>query len=106
MQSFQSKETKSDERPLRLLFLLSRFLDGGIDTVLLEYVNHLADHLHYDVTLGIAICYGDLEVYRPKLSQRVKVVYFNQSPFLDRQMPSLILIVALMLSSITYENAR
>ena len=35
MQSFQSKETKSDERPLRLLFLLSRFLDGGIDTVLL-----------------------------------------------------------------------
>jgi len=84
MQSFQSKETKSDERPLRLLFLLSRFLDGGIDTVLLEYVNHLADHLHYDVTLGIAICYGDLEVYRPKLSQRVKVVYFNQSPFLTR----------------------
>ena len=68
MQSFQSKETKSDERPLRLLFLLSRFLDGGIDTVLLEYVNHLADHLHYDVTLGIAICYGDLEVYRPKLA--------------------------------------
>lgn len=84
MQSFQSKETKSDERPLRLLFLLSRFLDGGIDTVLLEYVNHLADHLHYDVTLGIAICYGDLEVYRPKLSPRVKVVYFNQSPFLTR----------------------
>ena len=84
MQSFQSKETKSDERPLRLLFLLSRFLDGGIDTVLLEYVNHLADHLHYDVTLGIAICYGDLEVYRPKLSQRVKVIYFNQSPFLTR----------------------
>ena len=84
MQSFQSKETKSGERPLRLLFLLSRFLDGGIDTVLLEYVNHLADHLHYDVTLGIAICYGDLEVYRPKLSQRVKVVYFNQSPFLTR----------------------
>ena len=84
MQSFQSKETKSDERPLRLLFLLSRFLDGGIDTVLLEYVNHLAEHLHYDVTLGIAICYGDLEVYRPKLSPRVKVVYFNQSPFLTR----------------------
>lgn len=84
MQSFQSKETKSDERPLRLLFLLSRFLDGGIDTVLLEYVNHLADHLHYDVTLGIAICYGDLEVYRQKLSQRVKVIYFNQSPFLTR----------------------
>lgn len=84
MQSFQSKETKSDKRPLRLLFLLSRFLDGGIDTVLLEYVNHLTDHLHYDITLGIAICYGDLEVYRPKLSPRVKVVYFNQSPFLTR----------------------
>ena len=66
MQSSLSKETKLDKHPLRLLFLLSRFLDGGIDTVLLEYVNHLADHLHYDVTLGIAICYGDLEVYRPK----------------------------------------
>ncbi len=84
MQSSFSKETKLDKHPLRLLFLLSRFLDGGIDTVLLEYVNHLADHLHYDVTLGIAICYGDLEVYRPKLSPRVKVVYFNQSPFLTR----------------------
>ena len=84
MQSTLSKETKLDKHPLRLLFLLSRFLDGGIDTVLLEYVNHLADHLHYDVTLGIAICYGDLEVYRPKLSPRVKVVYFNQSPFLTR----------------------
>ena len=84
MQSSLSKETKLDKHPLRLLFLLSRFLDGGIDTVLLEYVNHLADHLHYDVTLGIAICYGDLEVYRPKLSPRVKVVYFNQSPFLTR----------------------
>ena len=84
MQSTLSKETKLDKHPLRLLFLLSRFLDGGIDTVLLEYVNHLADHLHYDITLGIAICYGDLEVYRPKLSPRVKVVYFNQSPFLTR----------------------
>ena len=84
MQPSLSKETKLDKRSLRLLFLLSRFLDGGIDTVLLEYVNHLADHLHYDVTLGIAICYGDLEVYRPKLSPRVKVVYFNQSPFLTR----------------------
>ena len=84
MQPSLSKETKLDKRSLRLLFLLSRFLDGGIDTVLLEYVNHLADHLHYDVTLGIAICYGDLEVYRPKLSPCVKVVYFNQSPFLTR----------------------
>ena len=84
MQPSLSKETKLDKHPLRLLFLLSRFLDGGIDTVLLEYVNHLADHLHYDITLGIAICYGDLEVYRPKLSPRVKVVYFNQSPFLTR----------------------
>ena len=84
MQPSLSKETKLDKHPLRLLFLLSRFLDGGIDTVLLEYVNHLTDHLHYDVTLGIAICYGDLEVYRPKLSPRVKVVYFNQSPFLTR----------------------
>ena len=30
MQSTLSKETKLDKHPLRLLFLLSRFLDGAL----------------------------------------------------------------------------
>ena len=35
----------------RLLFLLSRFLDGGIDTVLVEYLRHLSQRGCYRLTL-------------------------------------------------------
>ena len=39
----------------KVLFLLSRFLDGGIDTVLVEYLNALVSQTSYEVTLCINV---------------------------------------------------
>lgn len=44
---------------------MSRFLDGGIDTVLVEYIRHLAQDERYHITLAIATYMGKLEVFLP-----------------------------------------
>lgn len=60
----------------RVLFLLSRFLDGGIDTVLVEYVNSMCRLTQHHVTLAIAIDYGyDSEVFLSRLNANVEVVH-------------------------------
>lgn len=59
----------------RLLFLMSRFLDGGIDTVLVEYIRHLSRDPRYSVTLAIATCMGGMEVYLCNIPATVNVVH-------------------------------
>lgn len=59
---------------MKMTFLLSRFLDGGIDTVLVRYVNGLAKEGH-EVTFVIANGYGNLEVYKKIVSENVKFEY-------------------------------
>ena len=60
----------------RILFLISRFLDGGIDTVLVEYLNNLTALTGHQVTLAVTTAMGQqLEVYRPRLDPRIQVVY-------------------------------
>lgn len=66
-----------------LLFLLCRFLDGGIDTVLVSLLNHLAESTQANITLAIAVGMGDLEVYRPQLHPRIKVVYAVEDGWLS-----------------------
>lgn len=68
----------------RLLFLLSRFLDGGIDTVLVEYLRHLSQRGCYRLTLAIATDMGELEVFRSRVPQEVRVVHLVSSPALTR----------------------
>ncbi len=68
----------------RLLFVISRFLDGGIDTVLLEYLRHLVRQQEYIVTLAIGVHMKDLEVFISTLPKEVKVFYFNKSEWLTR----------------------
>lgn len=68
----------------RLLFLLSRFLDGGIDTVLVEYLRHLSQRGCYRLTLAIATDMGELEVFRSRVPHDVRVVHLVSSPALTR----------------------
>ena len=68
----------------RILFLLSRFLDGGIDAVLVDYLRYLAQREDYDITLAISIHMGELEVFRKQIPERVKVVYLVDQPMLTR----------------------
>ena len=68
----------------RILFLLSRFLDGGIDAVLLDYLRYLAQREDYSITLAISIHMGELEVFRKQIPEQVKVVYLVDQPILTR----------------------
>ena len=68
----------------RLLFLLSRFLDGGIDTVLVEYLRHLSQRGCYRLTLAIATDMGELEVFRNRVPHDVRVVHLVSSAALTR----------------------
>jgi glycosyltransferase involved in cell wall biosynthesis len=68
----------------RILFLLSRFLDGGIDAVLLDYLRYLAQREDYSISLAISIHMGELEVFRKQIPEQVKVVYLVDQPMLTR----------------------
>ena len=74
--------TTDSQSPLRIVFLMSRFLDGGIDTVLTEYLKHLAQDDRFQLTLAIATAMGHLEVYAREVPKCVNVVYFSQSKVL------------------------
>lgn len=65
-----------------IVFLMSRFLDGGIDTVLVEYLRYLAKDEHYNITLAIATYMGNLEVFRNRIPKNVNVIYFNRMKLL------------------------
>ncbi|MGL5980057.1 MAG: glycosyltransferase [Phocaeicola sp.] len=66
----------------RLLFLISRFLDGGIDSVLAEYLQGLSYDNKYEITLCIGINLKGLEVYLDRIPKNVKVVYLVKQPVL------------------------
>ena len=68
----------------RILFLLSRFLDGGIDAVLLDYLRFLAQRKDNSITLAVSIHMGELEVFRKQIPEQVKVVYLVDQPWLTR----------------------
>ncbi len=65
----------------RLLLLISRFLDGGIDTVLLEYLRNLSPD-KFSITLAIGIKLNELEVFIHQIPPHIKLVYLVDSPIL------------------------
>lgn len=65
-----------------ILFLLSRFLDGGLDTVLVEYVNAMVKYTDYSVTLAIGLDYKESEVFLHRISPQVKIIHIISSPIL------------------------
>ena len=67
----------------RILFLISRFLDGGIDTVLTEYLYVLSQRKDISITLSISLSMGDkLEVFIQRLPENVKVCHLVTNPLL------------------------
>lgn len=66
----------------RVLFLLSRFLDGGIDTVLLDYLRNLSQGRDYCITLSISMGLGELEVFQKEIPQNVKVIHLVKDGWL------------------------
>ncbi len=62
------------EKP-RIVFLISRFLDGGIDMVLVDYLHVLATAGRYQIKLAIEQNMGDLEVFLTDIPKEVEVVH-------------------------------
>lgn len=62
--------------------MMSRFLDGGIDIILLQYLKAL-DPSEYDVTLAIASDMGGLEVHSAEIPRSVRVVHLAEGRFLN-----------------------
>lgn len=69
-------------RKAKVLFLISRFLDGGIDTVLVEYLSYLSTRDNYEVSLAIGVNMGELEVFRKRLPANVSVFHLVGSRWL------------------------
>ncbi len=67
----------------RVLILVSRFLEGGIDTVLIEYLKQF-DRNQYALTLGVGICMEELETHRHAVPSDIPVHYLVRNPALIR----------------------
>lgn len=68
---------------IRILFLISRFLDGGIDTVMLEYLKNF-DHEKFEITLAIGTKMDELEVFLDRIPPKVQVVYLVSNRHLTK----------------------
>lgn len=63
--------------------MISRFLDGGIDTVLVEYLNNLVQTTPHKVSIAIMLKMGEeLEVYKGRLNNKIDIFYLIEHPFL------------------------
>lgn len=71
-------------RKIKILFLLSRFLDGGIDTVLTEYLCRLSGNDRYEITLAIALQMNELEVFRSRIPGNIKIVHLVKDEWLTK----------------------
>ncbi|MCF0202538.1 MAG: glycosyltransferase [Bacteroidaceae bacterium] len=65
-----------------LLFLVSGFLDGGIESVLVEVLRMLAEDERYNLTLAVGVKMEGLEVYHDRLPKNLRLVYLVDSPLL------------------------
>lgn len=66
----------------KIVFVLARFLDGGMETVLVEYLRHLSKMQTYELTLAIAYHMGELEVYHDRVPKDVRITYLVHHPWL------------------------
>ncbi len=66
----------------KILFLISRFLDGGIDTVLVEYINNLCSITNHQISLGIMLKMKEFEVFANRLPNNINIFYLVQNNLL------------------------
>lgn len=67
----------------KVLFLISRFLDGGIDTVLVEYINNLCNLTNHQISLGIMLKMNELEVFTGRLPDNINLVHLVPAKWLS-----------------------
>ncbi len=67
----------------RLLILISRFLDGGIDTVLVEYLRAFSQE-KFEITLVIGIKMQELEVFLNRIPKHIRIIYLIDNKLLVR----------------------
>ena len=63
----------------RILFLVSRFLDGGIDAVLIDYIQVLSASGKYEVSLAIEQGMDELEVFLSKIPAGIDVYHLVEN---------------------------
>ena len=68
----------------RLLFILNRFLDGGIDMVLVDYLRRLAASPDYRIGLAISTKMDELEVFADAIPKNVTVHHLVSNKSLTR----------------------
>ena len=68
-----------------IAFLFGFFLDGGTETVLIEYLRNLSNTGKYNITLVICYDMGDLEVFHSRIPKDVKVVHLIKNRLLMRR---------------------
>lgn len=66
----------------KIVFVVSRFLDGGIDTVLVEYLKNICKYTDYDVSLVIGLYMDNCEVFLSRIPNEVNVHYLVKSKIL------------------------
>ena len=64
----------------KILFILSRFLDGGIDMVLIDYLHKLATCPDYQIGLAISTKMDELEVFADAIPKSVTVYHLVENP--------------------------
>ena len=64
---------------MKIIFVISRFLDGGIDTVLVEYLKNICKYTDYEVSLAIGMRMEGHEVFLNRIPSQVKVHYLVES---------------------------
>ncbi len=68
----------------RILFILSRFLDGGIDMVLVDYLRKLSLCPDYQIGLAISLKSDELEVFSDSIPQNIKVYHLVENTSLTK----------------------
>ena len=65
-----------------LTFLINRFLDGGMETIMLEYINYLNNTGNYNITLAIGLCMKGQEMFHDRIPKNVRTLYLVSNPIL------------------------
>jgi len=68
----------------RIMFILSRFLDGGIDMVLVDYLRKLALNPEYQIGLAISLKLDELEVFSDSIPHNVKIYHLVEKTSLTQ----------------------
>ncbi len=74
-QEVEKKTSFYSQRKPKIVFLISRFLDGGIDMVLVDYLHVLSASGRYDIKLAIEQDMGELEVFLADIPKEVEVLH-------------------------------